>query len=56
MNTNIIAIKYMMFLKKLLNRNLNLAEKATYKVDRYCRKLADYYNAYYKNEASCPSI
>ena len=24
--------------------------------DRYCRKLAEYYNAYYRNESSCPSI
>lgn len=24
--------------------------------DRYCRKLAEYYNDYYKNEASCPSV
>ena len=24
--------------------------------DRYSRKLAEYYNAYYRNEASCPSI
>ena len=32
------------------------AEKAERKVDYYCRKLADYYNAYYKNEASCPSV
>lgn len=25
-------------------------------LDRYARRLADYYNAYYRNEASCPSI
>ena len=25
-------------------------------LDRYTRRLADYYNAYYRNEASCPSI
>ena len=43
-------------LEKIIEQKPNLAEKATYKVDRYCRKLADYYNAYYKNEASCPSI
>ena len=24
--------------------------------DYYCRKLAEYYNDYYRNEASCPSI
>ena len=43
-------------LEKIIEQKPNLAEKATYKVDRYCRMLADYYNAYYKNEASCPSI
>ena len=43
-------------LEKIIEQKPNLAEKATYKVDRYCRKLADYYNDYYKNEASCPSI
>ena len=32
------------------------AEKAEGKVDYYCRKLADYFNAYYRNEASCPSV
>lgn len=32
------------------------AEKAEGKVDYYCRKLADYYNTYYRNEASCPSV
>ena len=25
-------------------------------LDRYAHRLADYYNAYYRNEASCPSI
>lgn len=33
-----------------------LAERARYMSERYCRKLADYYNAYYRNEASCPSL
>lgn len=32
------------------------AESATNKVDYYCRKLAKYFNDYYKNEASCPSV
>lgn len=32
------------------------AEKGEGKVDYYCRKLADYFNAYYRNEASCPSV
>lgn len=43
-------------LEKIIEQKPNLAEKATYKVNRYCRKLANYYNAYYKNEASCPSV
>lgn len=34
----------------------NLADKAAGKADRYSRKLAEYYNAYYRNEASCPSV
>lgn len=31
-------------------------EKAEYMAERYSRKLAEYYNAYYRNEARCPSI
>lgn len=31
-------------------------DKALYMVDRYARKYADYLNAYYRNEASCPSV
>ncbi len=34
----------------------HLAEKAEGMADRYSRKLAEYYNAYYRNEASCPSV
>ena len=34
----------------------HLLERAERMADRYCRKLAEYYNAYYRNEASCPSI
>lgn len=33
-----------------------LAEKAEAKAQHYAKKLADYFNAYYKNEASCPSV
>lgn len=33
-----------------------LAEKAEGMTDRYCKKLAEYYNDYYRNETSCPSI
>ena len=31
-------------------------EKALRMAERYSKKLADYYNSYYRNEASCPSI
>lgn len=31
-------------------------ERVEKKVDYYCRKLAEYYNDYYRNEASCPSV
>lgn len=34
----------------------NLLEKAQRMAERYSRKLAEYYNSYYRNEASCPSI
>lgn len=34
----------------------HLLERATGKAERYSRKLAEYYNDYYRNEASCPSI
>lgn len=32
------------------------ARQAENKIDYYCRKLAQYYNDYYRNEASCPSV
>lgn len=32
------------------------AEKAAYMALRYAKKYADYLNAYYRNEASCPSV
>ena len=34
----------------------HLLERAVDKAERYSRKLAEYYNNYYRNEASCPSI
>ena len=34
----------------------HLTEKAVNMMDRYSRKLAEYYNNYYRNEASCPSV
>lgn len=41
---------------QIAERKPNLADKAAAKADRYSRKLAEYYNAYYRNEASCPSV
>lgn len=42
--------------EKIAEVRPHLLEKATRMAERYSRKLADYYNAYYRNEASCPSI
>ena len=42
--------------EKIKEEKTNLAEKAEGMAERYSRKLAEYYNAYYKNEASCPSM
>lgn len=33
-----------------------LSEKAVGMAERYSRKLAEYYNNYYRNETSCPSV
>lgn len=33
-----------------------LADRAESKAQHYAKKLADYYNAYYRNEAACPSV
>ncbi len=41
---------------KIKEKKPNLAAKAAGMADRYSRKLAEYYNAYYRNEASCPSV
>lgn len=41
---------------KIAAEKPNLLERATGKAERYSRKLAEYYNDYYRNEASCPSI
>lgn len=43
-------------LEKIREQKPQYAERAEAMADRYCRKLAEYYNDYYKNEASCPSI
>lgn len=43
-------------LDKIREAKPNLTDKAEGMVDYYCRKLAEYYNDYYRNEASCPSI
>ena len=41
---------------QIADKKPNLADKAQRMADRYSRKLAEYYNAYYRNEASCPSV
>lgn len=41
---------------QIAEKKPNLAEKAYGMADRYSRKLAEYYNSYYRNEASCPSV
>ena len=42
--------------ERIEEKKPNLAEKAQRMAERYSRKLAEYFNAYYRNEASCPSI
>lgn len=42
--------------EKIVEENPNLAERAIGMVEYYNRKLAKYYNDYYRNEASCPSV
>ena len=42
--------------EKITEIKPHLAERAMGMADRYSRKLAQYYNAYYRNEASCPSV
>ncbi len=42
--------------EKIKEEKSNLAEKAEGMAERYSCKLAEYYNAYYRNEASCPSV
>lgn len=42
--------------ERIAENKPNLLEKVQHMAERYSRKLAEYYNAYYRNEASCPSI
>lgn len=42
--------------EKIAEKKPKLLERAQRMAERYSRKLAEYYNAYYRNEASCPSI
>lgn len=42
--------------ERIEEKKPNLAEKAQRMAERYSRKLAEYFNTYYRNEASCPSI
>lgn len=41
---------------KIAEEKPHLLERAMVKAERYSKKLAEYYNDYYRNEASCPSI
>lgn len=43
-------------LDKIKSEKPDQAEKAKNKVNYYCQKLSEYYNDYYRNEASCPSV
>ena len=42
--------------KEIEKKKPKLYERAQRMAARYSRKLAEYYNSYYKNEASCPSV
>jgi len=42
--------------EQIKEKKPNLAERALSMAERYSRKLAKYYNDYYRNEASCPSV
>lgn len=42
--------------EKIKEKRPNLTEKAERMAGRYSKKLAEYYNSYYRNEASCPSV
>lgn len=42
--------------EQIAERKPHLLEKAERMAERYSRKLSIYYNDYYRNEASCPSI
>lgn len=42
--------------EKIKSSKPDRLEKAELMADRYCKKLAEYYNDYYRNEASCPSV
>jgi hypothetical protein len=44
------------YVDKIADQRPHLLEKAQRMAERYSRKLAEYYNSYYRNEASCPSI
>lgn len=43
-------------LDQITEKKPEQAESAARKVDYYCRKLAEYYTDYYRNEAACPSV
>lgn len=43
-------------LDRIRSEKPDQAERVEKKINYYCRKLAEYYNDYYRNEASCPSV
>lgn len=42
--------------EQIQNERPKYLDKALYMTDRYSKKLAEHLNAYYRNEASCPSV
>lgn len=42
--------------EKIAEKRPQYKERAEYMAGRYAKKYADYLNAYYRNEASCPSV
>lgn len=43
-------------LDKILDEHPEQVESTVQKIDYYCKKLAEYYNDYYRNETTCPSV
>ncbi len=47
---------YDVYLAGIKEKRPSLYDKALYMIERFSKKYADYLNAYYRNEASCPSV